>query len=280
VENLGPDFVCIGAQKAGTTWLYDFLRQQGAFRMPPLKEVHFFNTVCANEELLGVEGRDLRFKKQIREAFEANPSIRTAQWLRRWYLGGLSTEWYHNLFKRSQGDSRIAGDITPAYSTLDERGVRFARRVLSHECRVFLVVREPVDRVWSAVKMWHRWAGKQVRPDDVDALMARVNMPSHRLRGDYPRIVRLWRSVFRQRFRVFRYDQLVMDPQGFLRDLGEFLDTPIDVEDAALRRRSNYDPAKIELPDPVRRALRRQFAPQVLELDSLLPGIAEAWGYR
>ena len=53
----GPDFVCIGAQKAGTTWLFDNLEVQAGVWMPPEKELHYFNRVCPNEELVGVEAR-------------------------------------------------------------------------------------------------------------------------------------------------------------------------------------------------------------------------------
>ena len=39
----GPDFLCIGAQKAGTHWLYDQLQHHDDFWMPPIKELHFFD---------------------------------------------------------------------------------------------------------------------------------------------------------------------------------------------------------------------------------------------
>ena len=39
----GPNFLCIGAQKAGTGWLYEQLRSHSDFWMPPLKELHYFD---------------------------------------------------------------------------------------------------------------------------------------------------------------------------------------------------------------------------------------------
>lgn len=38
-----PDFLGIGAQKAGTTWLYENLRQHPRICFPAEKEVHYFN---------------------------------------------------------------------------------------------------------------------------------------------------------------------------------------------------------------------------------------------
>jgi len=39
-----PDFICIGAQKAGTTWLYVTLGRPPDIWFPPFKEFHFFDT--------------------------------------------------------------------------------------------------------------------------------------------------------------------------------------------------------------------------------------------
>ena len=40
-----PDFICIGAQKAGTTWLYSMLSQNPSVFLPPIKEIHFFDYI-------------------------------------------------------------------------------------------------------------------------------------------------------------------------------------------------------------------------------------------
>lgn len=38
-----PDFLCIGARKAGTTWLYENLRQHPQLFLPKRKELQYFN---------------------------------------------------------------------------------------------------------------------------------------------------------------------------------------------------------------------------------------------
>ncbi len=59
-----PDFLCVGAQKAGTTWLYQQLDSHPDFWMPPIKELHYFDELskvqrarppCCRDE------RDVRF---------------------------------------------------------------------------------------------------------------------------------------------------------------------------------------------------------------------------
>jgi len=36
-----PDFLCVGAHKAGSTWLYQQLDSHPDFWMPPVKELHY-----------------------------------------------------------------------------------------------------------------------------------------------------------------------------------------------------------------------------------------------
>ena len=40
-----PDFLCVGAQKAGTSWLFHQLTLHPDFWMPPVKEVHYFDSL-------------------------------------------------------------------------------------------------------------------------------------------------------------------------------------------------------------------------------------------
>ena len=38
-----PDFLCIGAQKAGTSWLNSVLLEHPQIFMPPINELHYFD---------------------------------------------------------------------------------------------------------------------------------------------------------------------------------------------------------------------------------------------
>src|SRR5947208_16606603 len=40
-----PDFLCAGAQKGGTSWLYRQLEPQPDFWMPPVKELHYLDNL-------------------------------------------------------------------------------------------------------------------------------------------------------------------------------------------------------------------------------------------
>ena len=42
-----PDFVCVGAQKAATSWLYNALRWVPGVFLPAIKELHYFSELCS-----------------------------------------------------------------------------------------------------------------------------------------------------------------------------------------------------------------------------------------
>jgi hypothetical protein len=78
----------------------------------------------------------------------------------RWHR---SPRWYAGHF--SKGAGKVKGEITPAYSVLPPRKVAAVRRMLP-EARLILLVREPVETVWShAVMKLARERGR--KPSDV-----------------------------------------------------------------------------------------------------------------
>ncbi len=45
-----PDFLCVGAQKAGTSWLYRQLEPHPDFWMPPVKELHYLDNLTGRSD--------------------------------------------------------------------------------------------------------------------------------------------------------------------------------------------------------------------------------------
>lgn len=278
-HNDGPDFVGIGAQKAGTTWLYQNLAVQQSVWMPPVKEIRFFDTVCPHEKVLGVEthGR-ASFRRRYRPML-SKPSLWKLKWLRRFHLHSdpPTTDWYYSLFPEQVIGARRCGDITPAYATLDERGVRFARRVLKPGCKIIFIVRNPIDRAWSALKMLYRWRDEPIEAASRDAILAHFDSPTYRLRGDYARTIRVWRDAFGDDLGVFRYNHLAENPEMFLRDIAQFLALPGELNLENVGGYANRDPERKLMPDALREILVDRFTEDVEDLGHILPGVVDTW---
>src|SRR6266699_2882921 len=100
-----PDFLCVGAQKGGTSWLYRQLEPHPDFWMPPVKELHYFNELSKTPSVASARARDDRDRSFLE-------SIRRLS--ARSYI---DLDDYARLF--APKGSLISGDITPAYSMLN-----------------------------------------------------------------------------------------------------------------------------------------------------------------
>jgi len=155
----GPDFICVGMQKAGTGWLYDQVQYHPDFWMPPTKEIHYLDRDpprLKNVTSLLSVARDK--PKKLERRFQ-----RRRRWDERDYefleeaasLSGqpLSFDAYAALFRFKR--DLLSGDITPGYSGLEPDTIK---KIAAHfpDVRVVLLVREPVSRAWSQICMSNR----------------------------------------------------------------------------------------------------------------------------
>ncbi|MBV8799504.1 MAG: sulfotransferase [Alphaproteobacteria bacterium] len=142
-----PDFLCIGAAKAGTTWLYRVLATCPGYWMPPVKELRY---LLLRELRLS---RDRNAQNQIRSILKEiqahAPMVQSgsiAESERAWFRHYVLTErkdpaWYFGLF--SQAGDRLTGDISPGYALL--RDPPAVGKFLPN-AKVIFISRNPVDR--------------------------------------------------------------------------------------------------------------------------------------
>ena len=74
-----PDFLCIGAQKAGTSWLDVMLRQHPGVFLPPMKEVHFYDFIYLPEHRRWIRAGFGKHLRAARRACRARGLFRPAR---------------------------------------------------------------------------------------------------------------------------------------------------------------------------------------------------------
>ena len=148
-----PDFLCIGAQKAGSLWLYRRLMTHPKIWLPFVKEVHFFDSRSYGS----TDYYKRRIRAELQKAIgQASKDRRTASYAAR--LSSLddgemlSWEWYLRLFDLAPQDCK-AGEITPRYSTLPEEDVRRMSQEMP-DTKIIYVIRDPYERALSAFRMF------------------------------------------------------------------------------------------------------------------------------
>ena len=112
-----PDFIVIGAEKSGTTWLYNQLSRHPDIGLPPTKELHFFNSCNSYGKVL------------------------------KNYEKGM--DWYKRHFNSLK--EPVLGEITPLYLS-DSLAVKRIQRDLV-DTKFIVVLRNPVDRAVSQYNM-------------------------------------------------------------------------------------------------------------------------------
>jgi hypothetical protein len=219
-----PDFICIGAQKAGTTWLYSMLAQNPSIWMPPLKEVHYFDQVGAtNVDKKRRRARiDRLARRTERSGGKGSKGDGKVELLRG--LAGedmLSEEWYRNVFSHPDRIGRISGEITPSYLAMEDEKVAYVKQLLP-QAKILLIVREPRSRNISQVKMAAS-RSKLAEPSQADweTFLGRL---AGRGLGEYSRNIPVWQKYFDpQQLLILPFGPIKTDPAGMIGAIETFI---------------------------------------------------------
>lgn len=265
----GPGFVCIGAQKGGTTWLYENLNRHTDVWMPPIKEIHYFNRLCVNNRLLGDwtvphACSVSRYLKTLAQ-FKFND----LRWMLTYFEFSMQSQNYLGLFDKKYTGQRISGDITPAYSTLEENGVRYASEILDPDVPVLFIIRNPIHRSWSVLKMVLRYQNRNVESITDVELIELLNKPNIMLGSEYVRTITLWRKYFKN-FHVLTYDELCVAPRELLSRVSEIIGIADQWDENVIKKQVWADKKKIPVPESVLKVLTEQYTDEIESLDKLI----------
>lgn len=134
----------LGFQKCGTSWLYRYLQQSVKFNGGDLKEYHIWDAV----DIPIMSYNIVKKPGLIRSIMDKSNNLR--------YRMQTNNESYFDYFESIFSDTvSITADITPSYSGLSKSRLsniisRFRERDI--DCKAILLLRDPVDRIKSAVR--------------------------------------------------------------------------------------------------------------------------------
>ncbi len=252
----------VGAMKAGTTWLHDYLAASPQCEPGVRKEYHVFDSLDLDREpyLLGrvvAKARD-----SLDEVEHGRPTDPT-------YLlqaamiadEQLYFDYFTALFARSP-ETRLTMDITPGYAVLsaarlssirarfEQRGVRSVAAYL---------MRDPVERIWSQVRMQKRRRPEN-NPGTAEELVAqRYAEPSYAGRTRYEATVRNLDEAYGDLAHFAFYEEL-FDPSGATSHIAALCDfLGIDHREPDLDARFNVSPRAAELPEATVREVAEHF---------------------
>lgn len=274
----------IGATKAGTSWLHRYLSAHPECYLRSIKELHFFDTVegmSRNWVLKEFDEKSRQLEQRIlagRAPADGRAEARLTE-IRLYarILRKEDEEAYLAFLTEGVAEERLVGDITPAYSLLPAEWLaRMA--ALSPRTRFVYIMRDPVDRLWSHVRMIARRRARKLDevPRRAERILERAlaGGEAHITeRGDYRAVLeKLAQAVAAERVHLCTYEELFSD--AGIGALCRFLGiTPIRGDYG----RRVHEGIRLPLAEETRRRMAEFLRPQYDYVAQRLGQVPPAW---
>ncbi len=279
-----PDFLCIGAQKAGTTWLYANLRSHPGILMPPVKEVAYFSTMYipgwakADADHRAFQVRQARQHWTADSATDAKAPRAEIRARVLTSLDALAQEpmddaAYATLFEGC-GVDQVCGEISPQYCVLPREGIRHALG-MNPNLKVIALLRHPVARAMSHLAML---CGKNPTAGRMKEIALSNWWNGVSWYSDYASWLLRWKGMLPPGQLHIDYNGLIRDdPMGVLRRTCDFLGLPFSQAHFPKSRERVFEGGKPDgNTDEVRAIVVEKLAPLLQDLRLRLPDVAEA----
>lgn len=178
--NKYADYMVIGAQRAGSTWLYNnmvchpaIVKAMGAYPTEPAwrqKEITYFS-------------RDINYQP---------------------------LEYYAARFT-GRGEGQLCGDHTPLTYALTEDKVSLIKEIMP-EAKIIFIMRNPIFRAWSHLKM-HAFVLKNI--DLADNMECYRFLTENYILGCYSVALSIWEKYFPDMLTI-EYSDIAVNPRGVL----------------------------------------------------------------
>lgn len=245
-----PNFLVIGAAKAGTTALHWYLAEHPAVFMTRVKDPSYFAySTDADGRLLWGDPELHRFP--VRSLAE-----------------------YERLFADSAGYAAV-GEASTMYLECPQSAARI--HSLLPEVRLICGIRHPVDRAYSDYQMYLRTQGERIDPARHLTASAEWARPDSRwmLIGRYhAQLARYFELFPRERIHVYLFDEMKREPRETVRAVYRFLGVdPNFVPDFETPHNVGGMPASMLLEGLLSSSALRSVAPWI-------PARAASWARR
>ncbi len=278
---------CVGATKAGTSWLHRYISDHPQAWMRGLKELHYFDAVAFDDWDPWIKTNQQRHDANLKDLEDLHPDHQAIK--RR--VAGDAAEWVEVLRGRKQDDAaylaylrngldgqRLVGDFTPAYGLLPREWLRHMAGI-APDVRFVYILRDPVDRLWSHARMIA--TRRALTPHEIP--YRSVHILRRILAGKEPEVVRrsdyvtpitnLLAAVAPDKLRIVFYEELFSQP--IVDDLCDFLG--LDCKPAEFGKKILKGP-EAEMDEGQYDQLREFLAPQYDAMAAIFDRLPDTWG--
>lgn len=271
-----------GCQKGGTTWLYQYLTRSPQFAHGYRKEYHVLDSLDVPSEEPARKRLLARAVEQVNAAPE--PGNRLAATSAHRLSMFLDQQFYFDYFTgllHRTPHTRLVADLTPSYGMLPAarlEAVRdgFAERGIA--TLPVLLLRDPVERIWSQVRMHARLYQRHeaARTESADFVLAHHAEPAYAVRTAYDEVIRRLDAVFGPDGVYYGfYEQLFTESE--IRRLCAL--AGIEYVEPGFDERVHFSPKTSELPEDTVRTVAEHYRGVYAAVAERFPDVplAEIW---
>lgn len=216
----------VGAQKAGTSFIYQSLMTSTEVALSHPKELHVFDAYFRPDICGQFSKRKEEKLQRLRRETNITSKRRQKKRLREMKQQARMTydlSAYVRYFKRLGADARLTGEITPSYSTLYRQHFESIRDLLdsTFDLRIVYLMRDPIDRLYSAMRMDDRDLGRETNLAH-DRFVNGFRERKHLERSYYERVIPDLEAVFGNDRVFFGFFETIFSQKEFDR-LTDFL---------------------------------------------------------
>jgi exoribonuclease R len=280
-----PEFICIGTQRSGTTWLYAQFKGLKNFALPYIKEYHYFDRTPEYPSTINLHGKSIleRLKRKVwlkknisytLGAMRHFGSFKTFIWRLKfyWHLGEYDDKWYLSTFKNLPG---VTGEFTPEYALLKDEDIARMAKLLP-DIKIIYILRDPIARTWSHIRYNASKKG-QNKVINTEVVIKRFETKSHfHDHVNYlENISRYARHFSPENILITFFDDIANRPQEML--------AAIISELGISHQESNKATKKVnasreeEIPEVIYSYLKNRYSTLYKSLDVQLGGYASQW---
>jgi len=214
-----PSFIVLGAVKAGTTSLYNYLGQHPDIQMSSSNWPRYFHVAEGApdfDDFAARFGNDLRDESEARFHMMCPPSV------------PRDIDDYESMWP-DDDSGLVMGEVSPTYLHDADVCKRIAERI--PHARMIAVLRNPVDRAYSHFVMDRRRGWETILDFD-DALAAEPNeveefwwgRGQYVRHGRYANSIRQYQEAFAgDQLKIMFYDDLIADSDAYMSEMLEFI---------------------------------------------------------
>ncbi len=275
---------CIGAQKAGTSWLFEQMTLSPQVHRGRVKERHYFDVVWLNQASAFVAPRIEKLQDAVNSLSvnitKANAkALHKVEWLSD-MLAPYATEHgdhsaYITALTKECGDASVVCDFTPSYSGLSAEN--FAEISAMGDVRFVFIMRDPVARLWSQIRM----ACQTGEPNFEERCIEMANQKCKEMRkelvyrANYVQTLDALQTAGVKAEVVFYENLFAQDTVHRLSDFAGIERFDISVKEAV------NEGKKVSLPEAVEQNMLEVLAPQYEEIAARFGAkVPDAWTTR